>query len=530
MKTTFTKVVLTVTCLLGVAHAQSKNKVDNKERPNVLIIMFDQLRYDVFSHRNHAVVKTPNIDKLAEEGVVFRQATCSSPVCGPSRASMLSGCYAYDGKFTTRNREIEDETPFVFPIKTIDELLDANGYHVEYRGKWHCGNKHLDVYQAPKHIFGHNISKYADYLRGKGYKPKPVGNGYRRDTYTKWTYKTWDIDTMIGDGPRDPKYDISHSRQAGVIEVKDEDTLTAWTAKKTIDFLNHAPKNKPFAITCSILQPHGPVIASEKYAHMYKPANIPLPKNLYGSRVPRSGKKLAIPDRITEEGVKQFMALYYGLVKECDDQVGQILSTLKKNGLEKNTLVILTADHGEQLGSQTNFGKGEFFEESFRIPMIMRLPGKIKAGTLSDSVATGADIGPTILDYCNIKKLDYMHGRSLRNVINGAKDPIEYAYGQIRNEQCLRSTKWKLVVNKGEPYMFYDLVNDPFELKNLLKDKANMSEQARAKMKEMHDLLITRYKMVALRGKKAGAEKGKKKKEKGERGKGANGTRKKTIE
>lgn len=477
--------------------ASAQENERNDDRPNVVVIMFDQLRYDAFSHRNNEVIQTPHIDRLAAEGIVFNQATCTSPVCGPSRAAMLSGCYAYDGKYITRNRELDQPTPFVFPIKTVDELLDENGYHVEYRGKWHCGNKHLDVYKSREHIFGHKLDSYTKYLEGKGYK-RNIGKEYLRDSYTKWTYKAWDVDHMIGKGPRDPDYWIGHSSQAGIIEVADEDTLTAWTAQKTIDFLDSAPK-RPFSITCSILHPHGPVIPNQTYANMFKPEDMPLPENMYSSRVPRFGKKAPIPDKITHEGVQQFTALYYALVKECDDMVGKVLEALERNGLTENTLVIFTADHGEFLGSHNDFGKGEFYEEAFRVPLIMRYPKEIKPGTKSDSIATGADMAPTILDYCNVPKPEWMHGRSLREVINGGNDPVEYAYGQIRNEQCLRSTEWKFAVNNGQPFLFFDLVNDPLEMENLLDNPSKMSGKAKAKMEEMRSILQTKYKMVPAR-------------------------------
>ena len=490
-------------------------QAQENQRPNVLVILFDQLRYDAFSHRDNAVVKTPNIDRLAKEGIVFKQATCSSPVCGASRASLLSGSYAHDGKYITRNREIDQPTPFVFKgLKTIDELLDQDGYHVEYRGKWHAGNGHLEVYKTPEHMFGHDISVYGEYLREKGYR-RNTGEGYMRDAYTKWTYKAWEVDYMIGDGPKDPEYDIGHGHQVGVLEVKDEDSLTAWTVRKTLDFLDNAPK-KPWALTCSVLQPHGPLIATEKYANYYNPAEIQLPKNLNSSRVTRDGKKKAIPDKITPRGAKQFMAMYYGLVKECDDHVGKILDSLKKNGLDKNTLVILTADHGEFLAGHSFFGKGEFYEEALRVPLIMRYPKAIKAGQTTQSVATGADVGPTILDFCNVQKPDWMHGRSLKTVMNGGTDSKEYAYGQIRNEQCLRSTEWKLVIQKGKPTFFINLKEDPMEIQNLLETK--MSQEAKDKMAEMLQILTTKYKMVPQSSlntsKGAGKKKGSKKKSK----------------
>ena len=490
-----------------------KADAKSSERPNVLVIIFDQLRYDVFSHRNHEILKTPNIDRLGAEGVIFTEATCTSPVCGPSRAAMLTGCYAYDGKYIKKNREPEDEGPWLKPIKTVDELLKEGGYSVEYRGKWHCGKQHMECYNTRDFIFGHKLHSYNKYLIDKGYERKDEGGAYLPDTYTQWTYRYWPVDKMIGKGPRDLEYDIGHSSQAGILEVKDEDTLTAWTAQKTIDMLDSKPE-KPFSVTCSILHPHGPIIPNEKYGSMFKPEDMPLPKNMNAYHHQRLGKKLPIPDKVSHRGVQEFMALYYGLVKECDDHVGRILDALERNGFKDNTLVVLTSDHGEFLGSHNAFGKGEFIEESFRVPLIMRYPKKIEAGLIKDNVATGADIAPTILDYCNVAVPEWMHGRTLRNVINGADDSVQYAYGEIRNEQCLRSKEWKLVINKGEPIMLFDLANDPMEEKNLLRPKSQLTEKATAKMKEMLAVLKKDYKVVQTKNSARSTKAGKKKKKK----------------
>ena len=124
------------------------------DRPNILWICTDQQRYDTIGALGYDYVRTPNIDRLAEEGVVFTDATCSSPVCGPSRASLLSGCFAFDGVYVKANREPEQPAPWNREIQTVDEALTDLGMHVEYHGKWHVGDAHLDCYKGDERFLG----------------------------------------------------------------------------------------------------------------------------------------------------------------------------------------------------------------------------------------------------------------------------------------------------------------------------------------------------------------------------------------
>ena len=171
------------------------------------------------------------------------------------------------------------------------------------------------------------------------------------------------------------------------------------------------------------------------------------------------------------------MALYYGLVKELDDWVGHLLDALDKAGLADDTLVIFTADHGEMMGNHNMFGKGVFLEESLRVPLVMRYPNGIKGGQRLRAPASGADLGPTILDYCGGAPLAQFHGRSLRGVIDGGESESPYAYSELRNRQCLRSTDWKLVVQAGRPVELFDLANDALEMINLI-DEGALSDDA----------------------------------------------------
>ena len=471
----------------------------SENRPNVLLILVDQLRYDAFSHMGNQVIETPNIDRLAAGGVVFTDATCSSPVCGPSRASLLTGCFAFDGKFVHQNREPDKPGPWLQELVTVDEALSDLGMHVEYHGKWHVGNAHLDCYQGEERVFGHHLTDYRDYL-AEQYEAPELGGSYRFDNYTQWPYRFWDIDTQMEKALATNEYAIQHTSQAGIIEVDDEDTLTAWTVKKTIRFLESKPTT-PFAVTCSILHPHGPVVANETYGSMFDPYEMPIPENLDGYWGPQPAfaeKKKSIPEAIPVDGhgLGQFTALYYGLVKELDDWVGKLLDALDQAGLADNTLVVLASDHGEMMGNHNLFGKMVFYEESLRVPLVMRYPQGIPSGLRLDAPATGADVGPTILDYCQGKPLDQFHGRSLKAVIEGGDSPGPYAYSDLRNRQCLRSTAWKLECQSGEPVLFFDLQDDPLEKVNLLEG-GTLFEEAQKALEEMVGILKTQYVQVS---------------------------------
>ncbi len=445
------------------------------KNPNVLVILTDQLRYDVFSHMGDKIVETPNIDQLAAGGVVMTDAICSSPLCGPSRASLLSGCFGFDGKYTFKNCEPGKPGPWKEEITTVDEALDQAGFHVEYHGKWHTGQGHLDCYKKAD-IFGHHISAYESYLAGKYERPAKDGE-HKACRYTRWPYRFWPIDEMMANAKKSG-VPMPHHNEAGVIDVDPEDTLTAWTAKKTVRFLQSKPQT-PFAVTCSILHPHAPLVACERYATMFDPADMPMPPNVNHSL----DEKAPIPDAVPadDSGLGQFIALYYGLVKELDDWAGKLLDALDESGCADDTLVVFTADHGELMGGHRTFSKMRFYEECLRVPLIFRYPNGISAGQRLRAPASGADVAPTILDYCNVPQLEQFHGKSLRPVMEGADPEDDFAFSECRDRQCLRSTKWKSIVWPGRPDELYDLENDPYEMRNLLAEAEITGEAKKMK-------------------------------------------------
>jgi len=258
------------------------------------------------------------------------------------------------------------------------------------------------------------------------------------------------------------------------MDIEPLDSLTAWTVKHSVDFLDAGPQF-PFSLTCSILHPHAPLLTTLKYADLYKDINFPLPPN----RETLAKENSPIPGGFSYDNLQEFTRLYYALVKELDDWIGELLKALDRNNLTSNTLVVFTSDHGELLGSHGTLSKKEFFEESLRVPLIMRLPGKIPAGSILNGPASGVDLAPTILDYCGIKTKEQMDGISLKEQLKEKEVDDRYIFSELKGRTCWRSNTWKVVFKGNKCVQLYNLQNDKYENKNLVFELANNEEAQR---------------------------------------------------
>lgn len=449
--------------------------------PNVLFIMTDQHRFDALSAAGNPVVRTPNLDRLAAGGTLFTEAVCSTPLCGPSRASLLSGQYQH-GHGCPNNAEV---TANGMPetVDTWDEILARRGYHAEYHGKWHTGAANRSHYADGLPYY---LKLYHDYLAAK-YPDRKKREDEAIDRYTHWPYRPVAVDRMMLRAVKE-RFDMPHHNEAGEHTAGTGESLTAWTVTRAIDFLRSKPR-APFCLTCSILHPHAPLVAVRPYFNMYDPAKMPLPRLLDDVFTPRA--RAAIPNILTAtpDGLGAYIALYYGLVREVDDWVGRLLGALEEAGCAENTLVVFTSDHGEMLGEHARVSKMVFYESSIRVPLIFRLPGRIPKGRRVAAPASGADLAPTILDYLGVPVPGSMHGRSLRPVMEGGRPAFDLAYTEIRvnprdaaGQRIVRSHEWKLAFKGGQPFL-YNLENDPGETRNLLSPQhrqAKWIEQGKA--------------------------------------------------
>ncbi len=462
-----------------------------RQKTNLLIIMTDQQRWDAMSCSGNTILPTPNIDRLAAEGVLFTDATCAAPLCGPSRAAMLTGRIAAQHG-CRGNVQIKRQGGIRAGVKTYDEVLKAAGYTCSYHGKWHTGPGHRDCYQdgLPYYLDGYRaaLGKLTDAPEGW------AGKDYGRDRYTKLTYKRVPLDDMMRTA-RQRRIPMPHHHESGLSYLDAKHSLTAWTAQQAIAFLKSKPK-APFSVTCSLLAPHAPLIASKPYFDKFDPAKMPMPKNVQDDLPPRAVGR-CVPDaiKLNADGIGRYTALYYGLVAEADAWVGHILDALHDAGCEENTLVVFLSDHGELLGSHGTVSKMQMFEEALRVPIILRLPGRVPKAKKITAPATGFDLFPTVLDLCGVAHDPRgLAGRSLRGAWEKPDAWCQYAFaemggpGRRRHQFAVRSTAWKLILPIGMQPRLYDLGQDPGEQTNLMKKK-NQSPAHTRRAAAMRDAL-----------------------------------------
>ncbi len=482
------KIRLLVLALLVV----STLGAEAQERKNLLFIMTDQQRYDALSIAGNTVLETPNLDRLARQGAWFRNAYTPCAVCAPARSSILTGYTVENTGMRRNDRAYDYNEEEVMTMPTFDEILSDQGYKCEYYGKWHSLSSHTAVYTNPKQaaengksVFGPGGQRYVhlDYLDER--EPvKDLEYGELYDTMTKRPYKTDSLDRHHGmtdlelkaSGERFPQCDMH-----GELLIQKENSLTAFQAKECIEALERL-KDENFSITCSFHFPHAPMLPPEPYYSMY-PAEDMLPPasildDMKNSPYASANGRLDYPEYADPELIKYMISNYYGLVKEIDDWVGVILEKLEKLGLAENTMVIFTSDHGEMLGAHGLREKNVFYEESAHIPLMIRLPGEIKAETSVDGYVSTVDLFATILDYLDVDEHS-SDGLSLRGLMEGRDtDHGEYVVtewnyrGDIVPNYMIVKGGWKLMI----PYSressvinaMYDLSNDPHEMNNLL--------------------------------------------------------------
>jgi len=436
----------------GCAHLGSPRR----KRPNVLFILTDDQRFDCLgcAPRPYLGIQTPNLDRIAREGAYFSNAFCTTSLCSPSRASMLSGLYAHSHKI------INNFTDYPRDLPSYPARLKAMGYTTAYIGKFHMGEQD----DSPRPGF--------DYWASHG------GQGAYPET-------TWNIN-----GTRELK-------KRYYTQVVTE-LATNWLRGQTGD--------KPFCMIMGHKAPHGPFVPEPKYQHTYDGVPINYPDSAFsledkpawikerldtwhGIYGPLYGFRKEFPDR-SKEGVKvfgDFVRSYVGTINSIDDSVGAVYRALADTGRLDDTIIIFTSDNPFLLGEHGMIDKRTMHEESIRIPLLMRYPEAIRPGTVVDEMALTVDLAPTILDLCDAEPLRGIHGRSMTGLLAGKTAGwrqswfYEYNYEKqfpyTPNVRGVRTKDWKYVHyphGDGGPDRhkaeLYDLKNDPRELRNLIDD------------------------------------------------------------
>ena len=476
--------------------AQGKGK-----HPNVLIIMTDQQRWDALSCAGNKEIRTPNIDRIAKGGVQFLNAYSSCPVCVPARSAILTGHTIFNVKVLGNKDINNDDIP---KLQTFDQILSLNYYHTEYYGKWHVpyqfASKYNNTVKTTGKAKGVNVPttvegfrKYLDEL-GVPVR-KPMADELIDKTSLR-PYIPLPIDGQYGikevreaeSGRKKKKSDNPDDSADGqgscfgTLQVPANASLAAYEGYEALEALKRMDPGKPFSLTCSFGPPHPPFIVPTDYAALYKADLLSIPGSISDNlnNAPYFKSKKTFDMRFQNpEMVQQMKSVYYSMIAQVDEWVGKLLDELDRKGISDNTIVLFVSDHGEMLGDHGMSGKAKMYEGSAHIPLLIRIPGVIPAGTKVVTPVSHHDLFATILDYTGIK-IPENDGRSLRTLIDGKKDLVDYAvsaWGAIENGGpfMIRKGDWKLIVylqmlDKKQPSVsaLYNLKTDPLEMNNLI--------------------------------------------------------------
>lgn len=433
--------------------------------PNILWLCTDQQRFDTIQSLGNPLIRSPNIDRLVDEGVAFTRAWCQSPVCTPSRASFLTGRYPR----TTRCRQNGQKIP-------ADEILVSRmfadaGYRCGLAGKLHLSSC----------SHGKPESRIDDGYHDFRWSHHPQPD-WPENAYSQWLRAKGQSWSELYSGP-----------STGFVKegVPAEYHQTTWCAEMTSDFIR-GNAGRPWFFSFNCFDPHHAFDPPAEYMSRYDPAKLRLPKMQPGelekkpsfqqldARWAHNSPGEFHTEAMTDDDRRQVTAAYYAMCELIDDQVGRAMQTLEETGQRDNTIVIFMSDHGEMLGDHGLYLKGpHFYDEAIHVPLVISWPRRFQSGLRVSGLTELVDLVPTVLEACGLEIPDRVQGRSLLPHLTGHADPdrhrdavfCEYynswthqaAYGTM-----LRTDSEKIVVYHGtDQGELYDLKTDPDEFVNL---------------------------------------------------------------
>ncbi|TWT97370.1 Arylsulfatase [Neorhodopirellula pilleata] len=480
------RITLTLTCFLLMATSAIA------ARPNILFIVCDDLNTHV-STSGYPDIQTPTFEALAKDGMTFSRAFCQYPVCGPSRASFLSGLYPESTGVLDNKSDIRQTRPNTV---SMPQYFKDNGYWTASIGKVFHNEKadHGDVAwsDAPPWFENDELPVVTE-ARNKF--EQEYGSVEKAANRPKWraamkaVLDPLNAQTPPGHGPSG---------------LRDEQHSDGKNARQVINWLKRKSHgDKPFFIALGIHKPHVPFLAPDKYFDLYPREQIQFHRDradLWNS-IPRDASANRFKEFDFELGVeneprrREFMQAYHACVSFIDAQIGLVLQTLKDESLYDNTIIVLTSDHGYHLGDHFLWGKVTLFDIGAKVPLIVRVPGVTSAGSHSDAMVELVDVFPTLTQLAGLEMPQHLQGTSIAPILQdpSRKHAKDYAYSvvsrgpnlgfAVRNQNW-RYGKWP----SGEE--LYDLNKDPHERNNVANDSrfAERLKELRAVLAEKQNM------------------------------------------
>jgi choline-sulfatase len=415
------------------------------ERPNILLIMSDEHNPAMTGAYGHPLVQTPHLDRLAQEGLLFENAYCNSPMCVPSRMSFLTGRFASDVNVFDNGSPLPSEVP------TFAHYLEAAGYETVL-----CGRMHMI---GPDRLHGFGKRLYDDKTAWMSLEQKP---------------------NRI---PSSRRGSNSHVTDCGPGPARwlDYDRTVADLSERFLTSKANSQQDKPWLLVSSFMYPHFPLWTPHRYFDRYPLDQIVLP-DLGNESFERQHPVIQHlryffrnQETLDEETLRTALASYYALVTLTDEHIGRLLRVVDQSHLHDNTVVIYLSDHGEMAGEHGIWQKQCFYEGSVRVPLMVKGPGLVKGQRIRETVSL-VDILPTLLDLAHTPIPGGLRGESLTDFLTGQGGPDRTAYseyhaqGMLNGGYMLKEGRFKYNYYVGARPQLFDLITDPKEFVDLAQD------------------------------------------------------------
>jgi len=466
-------ILIIIICFL-VSNIINANSENNPKKLNVLFIIADDLNCDIGVYGNSDVF-TPNIDKLASQGVLFENAHVQYPLCGPSRVSLMTGLYPDQ----TKSKELR-----LYVRQTIPDVITL-------------GQRFI-------------MEKYNSIRVGKVYhyhNPRDIGTSGHDDHFT------WDQTVNPYGRDKIEEYKLNKVKENfdGATlswlesEGSDNEQTDGIGADETIKFLDKFSKSKEnFFLAFGLYRPHIPFVAPKKYFDLYKKENMTVPSNgdefLKTISSPAAKSLRARKEQINLDNstIKTVKEAYYSTTSFIDAQIGRVLDKLKETGLDKNTIVVFTSDHGYHLGEKGHWQKQSLYDRATRVPLIISGPGILTNKRIKNSPVELLDLYKTLMDLTGMSTPEFVQGHSLKNILTSNSKPIRksalselriYSDGSLAQGYSIKTDRYRLTrwLHKDERYLeLYDHKYDFNENKNLVY------EDNYSRIRDSLDIILTK--------------------------------------
>ncbi len=462
----------------------------------MLLLMSDQHKRSCMGAYGDSVAHTPNLDRLAAGSTRFTQAYCTNPVCTPSRASIMTGLYSH-------HLEAQDNTtPYSPKHRTIAHHFNAAGYMTALIGKMHWVD-------AQTHGFEYRL-EFNDWYQYLGPKTQLYADELGQANSGSGLPEIDDLWRDHGDpwkGHRDLDGRKGAVAVGRVSLLAEEDHFDSFVARESMRFLHNFGKgDQPYFLVASFLKPHDPFMPAERFARMFRSEDMTLPGSWGKADKPNLPKEVRrsidyngpTPELADPAEAKKRKALYYANLAQMDDCLGRVVREISELGLENDTIICYTSDHGEMLGELGLWQKFQFYEGSCGIPLMIRVPGR--SASVCEEPVSLVSLAATLADLAGVPLLTPNDGRSLRGVMRPAKGHVtapvyaEFALNTKRAKTMVRDGEWKYTLWENDISELYNLRSDPMELQNLaaLPEYRQRSEALKQKILHWRQQPITK--------------------------------------